>query len=95
MKNEEGEEENSLDWKKALRSANTIWTTLWLIVGIPMFLINVFSGLFLFVTIIGIPFGIQAFKLAQLSLNPVGKKVVKTAVAKEVEAALARKDLSS
>ena len=53
------------------------------------------SGLFLFVTIIGAPFGIQAFKLAQLSLNPVGKKVVKTAVAKEVEAALARKDLSN
>ena len=60
-----------------------------------MFILNVISGLFLFVTIIGIPFGLQAFKLAQLSLNPVGKKVVKTAVAKEVEAALARKDLSS
>ena len=60
-----------------------------------MFLLNVISGLFLFVTIIGAPFGIQAFKLAQLSLNPVGKKVVKTAVAKEVEAALARKDLSN
>ena len=60
-----------------------------------MFLLNIISGLFLFVTIIGAPFGIQAFKLAQLSLNPVGKKVVKTAVAKEVEAALARKDLSN
>lgn len=95
MKNEAGEEDDSLNWKKALRSANTLWTTLWLIVGIPMFLFNVTAGVFLFVTIIGIPFGIQAFKLAQLSLNPVGKKVVKKAVAKEVEAALARKDLSS
>ena len=95
MKNEAGEEENSLDWKKALRSANYIWTSAWLIVGIPMFIFNVIAGLLLYVTIIGIPFGIQAFKLAQLSLNPVGKKIVKTAVAKEVEAALARKDLAS
>ena len=95
MKNEAGEENNSLNWKEALRSANTLWTSLWLVVGIPMFLLNVISGLLLFVTIIGAPFGIQAFKLAQLSLNPVGKKVVKTAVAKEVEAALARKALSN
>ena len=58
-------------------------------------LLHLLIIVFLCVTIIGIPFGLQAFKLAQLSLNPVGKKVVKTAVAKEVEAALARKDLSS
>ena len=35
------------------------------------------AGLLMFVTIIGIPFGIQAFKLAGFSLWPFGRMIVK------------------
>jgi uncharacterized membrane protein YccF (DUF307 family) len=51
-----------------------VWVILagwWLALG------YVFSGIVLCATIIGIPFGIQSFKLAVLSLAPFGKKVVR------------------
>src|ERR1051325_3450543 len=59
---------------------NIIWfifAGLWLAVG------HVVSALLCFVTIIGIPFGIQHLKLAGLALAPIGK----TIVSKEVAAA--------
>ena len=37
----------------------------------------VFVGLLLCVTVIGIPWGKQCFKLAGLSLNPFGKKITR------------------
>ncbi len=52
---------------------NILWFVfagLWLALG---FLV---SGLLLCITIIGIPFGIQAFKLAGFALWPFGKEVV-------------------
>jgi uncharacterized membrane protein YccF (DUF307 family) len=36
----------------------------------------VISGALLCLTIIGIPFGIQSFKLAALALAPFGKQIV-------------------
>ena len=36
----------------------------------------ILAGLFWCVTIVGIPIGIQCFKLSSLSLNPFGKEVV-------------------
>jgi uncharacterized membrane protein YccF (DUF307 family) len=39
----------------------------------------VIAGLLMFVTIIGIPFGVQAFKLAGFSLWPFGRMMVKKA----------------
>ena len=45
--------------------------------GIEMALINCFFGLMWCVTIVGIPFGLQFFKLAKLSLAPFGAEVVK------------------
>lgn len=49
---------------------------LWMILtGIEMALANVICGLVLCVTIVGIPFGLQFFKLASLSLMPFGSKV--------------------
>ena len=43
----------------------------WLIVsGLPLALVSVGTGLLYCITIIGIPFGIQCFKLAQLALMP-------------------------
>ncbi|MBS1198689.1 MAG: hypothetical protein H6R18_2474 [Proteobacteria bacterium] len=52
---------------------NIIWfifAGIWLAIG------HLISALFCFVTIIGIPFGIQHLKLAGISLAPVGKTIV-------------------
>jgi len=50
---------------------------IWLIVtGIPMAVIHACVGLLLCITIIGIPFGMQFFKLAKLSLMPFGAQVI-------------------
>tara|TARA_Y100000766_G_C18627228_1_gene469008 strand:+ start:188 stop:652 length:465 start_codon:yes stop_codon:yes gene_type:complete len=57
---------------------NIIW---FLIAGIWLAIANVIYGLLCFVTIIGIPFGIQCFKLAGASLVPIGKTVVTNEVA--------------
>ncbi|MGE5416050.1 MAG: YccF domain-containing protein [Acidobacteriota bacterium] len=57
-----------------------IGNLLWIIFGggIFIFFEYIMGGLALCVTIIGIPFGIQCFKLAYLSLVPFGKEVVHT-----------------
>ena len=54
--------------------ANIIWI---IFCGIPMAIENAVIGLIWCVTIIGIPFGIQFFKIAKLSLMPFGAKVIK------------------
>ncbi len=56
---------------------NIIGNILWIILGggIFIFLEYFIGGLFLCFTIIGIPFGIQAFRLAFLSLAPFGQTV--------------------
>ncbi len=51
---------------------------LWLIPGILMAIGYVMSGIVLCITIIGIPFGVQAFKLAGLAVQPFGKKIVRS-----------------
>jgi uncharacterized membrane protein YccF (DUF307 family) len=59
---------------------NVVWFVFagfWLAIG------HLFSAVFCFVTIIGIPFGIQHLKLAGIALAPIGK----TIVSKEVAAA--------
>jgi uncharacterized membrane protein YccF (DUF307 family) len=49
---------------------------IWLIFGgFAIFLEYMFAGLALCITIIGIPFGIQSFKLGILALWPFGKKI--------------------
>lgn len=52
---------------------NVVWLLLagiWLAIG------HLMAALCLFVTIIGIPFGIQHMKLALIALMPIGKTVV-------------------
>ena len=50
---------------------------IWLIVsGIPMAVGNAVAGLICCITIIGIPFGKQFFKIAKLSLMPFGAEVI-------------------
>lgn len=53
--------------------ANLLWFVLagwWLALG------HLLTGLILCVTIIGIPFGIQSFKLAGLALAPLAREIV-------------------
>ena len=52
---------------------NVIW---WFVGGIPIALTHLALGLVLCLTIVGIPFGIQHFKLMNLALFPFGKTVV-------------------
>lgn len=52
--------------------ANIIWTIFF---GIPMALANFLWGCVCCITIIGIPFGLQFFKIAKLALAPFGSKV--------------------
>jgi len=53
-----------------------IGNIIWIVFGgIFVFLHYIVAGVLLCLTIIGIPFGIQIFKLAQLSLWPFGKKI--------------------
>ena len=51
---------------------NIIWL---LISGIPLAIEHVTMGCLLCITVIGIPFGLQQFKLAKLALMPFGATV--------------------
>ena len=49
----------------------------WLIVsGIPLALESALIGILLCITIVGIPFGLQQFKIAKLALMPFGAAIV-------------------
>lgn len=49
---------------------------IWLIVsGLPMAVEFAVLGVLLCITIVGIPFGLQQFKLAKLALMPFGAQV--------------------
>ncbi len=51
---------------------------IWIIVsGVPLALEHLAIGLVMCVTIVGIPFGLQHFKLAKLALMPFGAEVVR------------------
>ena len=51
---------------------NVIW---WFVGGIPIALTHILFGILFYITIIGIPFGNQHFKLARLALFPFGKTI--------------------
>jgi uncharacterized membrane protein YccF (DUF307 family) len=52
---------------------NILW---FLLAGLPLFVGYLVAGLAMCVTIVGIPFGLQAFKLAVFSAWPFGQVVV-------------------
>lgn len=54
---------------------NLIWLVLF---GWAIFVAHLVLGAVLCVTIIGIPFGIQAFKISTLALWPFGRVIVRT-----------------
>ena len=52
---------------------------LWIIIsGAELAILNFVIGCILCITIVGIPFGMQFFKIAKLALAPFGAKVVRT-----------------
>jgi uncharacterized membrane protein YccF (DUF307 family) len=54
-----------------------VFNIIWLFTfGWTIFLAHIAAGLLLCVTIIGIPFGIQAFKISGLALWPFGRTIV-------------------
>lgn len=57
-----------------------ILNILWIVFGggLLIFLEYLFGGLLLCVTIVGIPFGVQCFKIAGLGLLPFGREIVGT-----------------
>jgi uncharacterized membrane protein YccF (DUF307 family) len=56
---------------------NIIMNIIWLLCGgIETCLAHLIFGLFLCITIIGIPFGRQHFKMAAIALTPFGKQIV-------------------
>jgi uncharacterized membrane protein YccF (DUF307 family) len=56
---------------------STIMNVIWLFVGgFWIFITHIFFGVLLGITIIGIPFAKQHFKLAGLALTPFGREVL-------------------
>lgn len=51
---------------------NVVW---WFVGGVPIALTHLLWGLIFCVTVVGIPFGMQHFKLMKLALFPFGTKV--------------------
>ncbi len=52
---------------------NVIW---FFVGGLPIILTHLLFGLLFTITIIGIPFGRQHFKLMRLAISPFGKEIV-------------------
>lgn len=66
--------------RQSVRSSGCLYilmNILWLILGgIVISLSHLIFGLLLCITIIGIPFGMQHFKLAAIALTPFGRDIV-------------------
>lgn len=63
--------------KNAVGCLSTLMNLIWLLCGgIWICFTHLAFGLLLCITIVGIPFGIQHFKLAGLALTPFGRQIV-------------------
>jgi uncharacterized membrane protein YccF (DUF307 family) len=72
-----------------------IFNVLWaLTFGIVLFFAYLVAGVVCCLTLIGIPFGLQSFKLAGLSLWPVGRRVVPIELAKAARESNAEEKLA-
>ena len=69
---------------------NVVW---FLFAGIWLAIAHVVSGIAWCLTIIGIPFGIQCFKLAGASIAPIGKTVVSNELALAAQKENAEREL--
>ena len=72
--------------------ANILWV---LLAGIWLALAHIMAGISLFLTIIGIPFGLAHLKLAAISFAPLGKRIVPSDLAAAYRQAELRKSMGS
>ncbi|MBN1787053.1 MAG: YccF domain-containing protein [Sedimentisphaerales bacterium] len=70
--------------------ANFLWIIL---AGVWLTISHVIAGIGYLITIIGIPFALAHFKLAQVSFAPLGKRVVSTNLAQAANLRSANKEL--
>ncbi|MEQ1701741.1 MAG: YccF domain-containing protein [Ilumatobacteraceae bacterium] len=56
----------------------TVGAAIWFVPGLILAIGYILGGALLCLTVIGIPFGMQSFKFASLSIAPFGKKIVTT-----------------
>ena len=73
--------------RTAVRSADAsalglVGNVLWFIPGVLLAIGYAVSGALMCLTVIGIPFGMQAFKFVPLAISPFGKEIVKAAGAR-------------
>lgn len=71
--------------------ANFLWIIL---AGLWLAISHALAGLFLCITIIGIPFGLAHFKLAQVSFAPLGKRIASKHLAEAANFRHADKELN-
>lgn len=58
-------------------AGSLILNIIWLVIsGFPLALEHFTMGIVLCITVIGVPFGLQQFKLAKLALMPFGSEVI-------------------
>ena len=68
-----------IEYSRKSGCCQLIGNIIWIIFcGLFLAIYNLFVGCLYCITIIGIPFGLQFFKLAQLSFIPFGAKVVES-----------------
>lgn len=67
-----GTEINDVAWPSGCLAGimNVIW---WFVGGIPIALTHLLWGVLFCITVVGIPFGMQHFKLMKLALLPFGR----------------------
>jgi uncharacterized membrane protein YccF (DUF307 family) len=78
-----------------LTAFRIIANILWLPFGVLLAIGHIAHGCLMFMTIIGIPLGIQDFKLAGISLFPVGKRVVTKELMQAARSANAQAQLAA
>lgn len=65
-----------VETEKSGGALNVILNVIWILIGgILIALTHLLFGILLYITIIGIPFGKQHFKLMRLSFTPFGKEL--------------------
>jgi uncharacterized membrane protein YccF (DUF307 family) len=78
-----------------LTAFRIIANILWLPFGVLLAIGHIAHGCLMFMTIIGIPLGIQDFKLAGISLFPVGKRIVTKELMQAARSANAQAQLAA
>lgn len=80
---------------KVFQSLGLVAKIIWFPFGLLLAIAHAINGLVLCIPLITIPLAIQHFKLAGLSLLPVGKRVVTIEMARKVREAKAESDLKT